>query len=55
MPVKADDQGEQNLHLKQGCASSQVQARNGRYRRDDSIADNVGTTRSQSGGLAEAR
>lgn len=57
MTVKANGQVDQEPHLEHRCAStiSRPEPCHGRDRRDDSIADNVGTTRSQSGGPAEAR
>jgi len=57
MTVKANGQVDQELHLEHGCVStiSRREPRHCTDRRDDSIIDNVGTTRSQSGGPAEAR
>jgi hypothetical protein len=57
MTVKAKGQVEQELHLEHGCVStiSRREPGQGTDCRDDSIADNVGTTRSQSGGSTEAR
>ena len=57
MTVKANGQVEQDLHLEHRCALafSRHEPCHGGYRRDDSIADNVERTRSQSRGRAEAR
>jgi hypothetical protein len=56
MTVKPEGQVDQELHLEHWCASSsRLPPAHGDHRRDDIIADNVGTTRSQSGGPAEAR
>ena len=55
--VKADGQVDRELHHEHGCSSAFRRGLppDGARRRDDSITDNVETTRSQSGGVAEAR
>ncbi len=54
MTVKPEGQVDQELHLQ--CSSTSRRPPGHRdHRRDDSIADNVESTRSQSGGPAEAR
>lgn len=55
--VKANGQVDRELHHEHGCsfAFRRGLPPDGARRQDDSITDNVGTTRSQSGGPAEAR
>ena len=56
MTVKPEGHVDQELHHLHRCSStSRRQPAHGDHRRDDIIADNVGKTRSQSGGPAEAR
>ena len=57
MTVNSKGQLDQDLHHDSRCTfnASRPEPGHGGDRRDDSIADNVGTTRRQSEGLAEAR